>query len=416
MRKLSLCVWLVLCACASNHTEPLREPVAARIADSPAHAAAAEPAPMVAAAPPTASPLEVHFIDVGTGDCIWIRTGDDGVPGNGRLEGKNIVIDGGDWGLIGRIDGYAFASAYLQGGTTPKLPTSTRIDYLVCTHPHSDHCGGLYGFLQDYDCAVILDPGHDKLADGDIPDRLKPKSAYGRFFQAASAEILSDGTKATFHWGVPDGMLLDVGEELRFEVLASSREILDDDLNNTSIVMRLSFTDPGNGASFLFTGDAEKAVEDSLVQRLGDGLRSTVLKVGHHGSKSSTTEPFLRAVRPQHAVICSGNHKFGGTMLPRAETFQTIETVSAALSLGTTIWRTDRGDKEPELRKVGTEGGDDTVVATTDGQTVTVRYADEAPPVDALPSDQCQATTQAGNRCKRKAKAGSQFCWQHGGD
>ena len=57
--------------------------------------------------------LQVHFIDVGTGDCIWIHTGDDGIDGNGRMEGYNIIIDGGDWGRFGRVNGYNTISEYL---------------------------------------------------------------------------------------------------------------------------------------------------------------------------------------------------------------------------------------------------------------------------------------------------------------
>jgi competence protein ComEC len=357
--------------------------------------------------------LQVHFIDVGTGDCVWIHTGDDGIPGNGVLEGLNIVIDGGDWGRFGRADGYLAASEYL--GQAERLPFGATIDWLILSHAHSDHNGGLFGFLEDYDVKNILDPGHDKANDDGQPDRERPLSAYGRFFQKASTEILASGDRAQFHWGVPDDLVLNWGAELDVAVLSSSREILDGDLNNTSIVLRLGFSDPASPVSFLFTGDAEGHVEEELVAELGEQLRSTVLKAGHHGSNSSTSEAFLRAVRPAHVVISAGNQAFSGTMLPRPETFTRIETVSTDLSLSTSVWRTDRGDKAPIVRPVGSETGDDTILATSNGQTVSIDYVQ--PDSTAAPTaDRCQATTRAGAQCKRKPTAGSQFCWQHQGE
>ncbi|HKX46042.1 MAG TPA: MBL fold metallo-hydrolase [Planctomycetota bacterium] len=372
----------------------------------------AEVAALTAApAPAAATDLQVHFIDVGTGDCIWIRTGDDGIPGNGRFEGLNIVVDGGDWGRFGRVDGYAFASEYLL--QQDRLPAGSRIDWLVLTHAHSDHNGGLVGFLRDYEVANVLDPGHDKENDDGEADRLRPASAYGRFFQAAATETFEGGL-CNFVWGPPAGFALDWGDELDVEILHSSRAIIDGDLNNTSLVLRVGFSDPARPVAVLLTGDAEHAVEDELVASLGGGLRATVLKAGHHGSNSSTTEDFLRHVRPAHVVICAGNQAFSGTMLPREETFERIAAVSAALGLGTQVWRTDRGDKEPVVIPVGQEAGDDTVVLRTDGATLQIHYAD-APPEPVGDPTRCQATTMAGSQCKRKATAGGPFCWQHGG-
>jgi competence protein ComEC len=355
--------------------------------------------------------LAVHFIDVGTGDCIWIRTGDDGIDGNGRLEGYNIVIDGGDWGKLGRADGYAAASEYL--GQTDRLPFGSTIDWMILTHPHSDHNGGLHGFFRDYDIRNVLDPGHDKTNENGDLDRERPASAYGRFFQAAAGEILGNGQHANFLWGIPEPFTLNWGSELNVRVLWSSRQIVDDDLNNTSIVLRLGFSDASQNISFLFTGDAEHFVEEQLVKTVGAGLRTTVLKAGHHGSNSSTTEAFLQAVQPRHVVISSGNQEFSGTMLPRDETFTRIETVSTRLGLNTRVWRTDRDDKTPVLKPVGTELGDDNVVATTDGTSLAIDYVTSAAP-SRLDPTRCQAVTQSGVQCKRRPAPGSPLCWQHG--
>ena len=199
---------------------------------------------------------------------------------------------------------------------------------------------------------------------------------------------------ATFVWGIPDDFTLDWGSELDGEVLWSSREIVDDDLNNVSIVLRVGFTGAGNDISFM-SGDAEHHVEDVLVNSLGGQLRTTVLKAGHHGSNSSTTEAFLREVRPAHVVITAGNQSFSGTMLPRPETVTRIQNVSTQLNLNTQIWRTDRDDKMPTVVPVGTETGDDTVLATTDGQTLSINYVATGPTTPGLDASRCRAITQA---------------------
>lgn len=357
--------------------------------------------------------LQVHFIDVGTGDCIWIHTGDDGIDGNGRMEGYNIIIDGGDWGRFGRVNGHDVASEYLI--QEERLPFGSNIDYMILTHPHSDHNGGLYGFLQDYNIRNIVDPGFNKTNDEGEPDRLRSGSPYGRFYIGASEEEFDNGQRANFVWGIPDNYTMDWGSELNVEILWSSDEVIGDDLNNVSIVLRLSFTGTGNEISFLFMGDAEHYVEDVLINSLGSGLRTTVLKAGHHGSNSSTTEAFLQQVRPSHVVILAGNHSFSGTMLPRPETFTRIQNVSNQHHLNTQVWRTDRDDKTPNLIPVGSETGDDTVVAITDGQTLMINYVDMMSTNSVLDSTQCQAITRAGTQCKRKPSTDSVFCWQHGG-
>jgi competence protein ComEC len=267
---------------------------------------------------------------------------------------------------------YDAASEYL--GKSDRMPIGSTIDWMILSHPHSDHAGGLYGFIQDYDVRNILDPGHDKTNDEEESDRLRTWSAYGRFFQAASAEVFGEGQMANFVWGIPDNFMLDWGAELDVDILWSSREIVDNGLNNVSIVLRLSFTDAGNDISFLFPGDAERHVEDILIKELGSGLRTTVLKAGNHGSNSSTTEAFLQQVRPQHIVITAGNQNFSGTMRPSPEVFTRIQNVSNQLNLNTQVWRTDLGDKTPTLVPVGSESGDDTILATTDGKTLSINY------------------------------------------
>ncbi|UCE48950.1 MAG: hypothetical protein JSW47_02170 [Phycisphaerales bacterium] len=86
--------------------------------------------------------------------------------------------------------------------------------------------------------------------------------------------------------------------------------------------------------------------------------------------------------------------------------------MSDDLDLDTQIWRTDRGDKEPTVIPVRSEKQDDTILATTDGRTVQVRYVDGTPPPETNPP-RCQAITQAATQCKRRAAEGSSYYWQH---
>ena len=101
-------------------------------------------------------------------------------------------------------------------------------------------------------------------------------------------------------------------------------------------------------------------------------------------------------------------------MLPRFETITRIQNVSTELSLGTQVWRTHRGDKTPVVIPVGSETGDDTILATTDGRTLNIDYVTAAGPGPVLDVARCQAITRAGNQCRRSPTTGAVFCWQHG--
>ena len=374
------------------------------------------PAAEFAQTAPGPNDFQVHYIDVGSGDCIWIHTGDDGIPGNGKLEGYNILIDGGDAPSFGHVDGYATALKYLT--EDDKLPKGSTIDWMVLSHPHSDHCGGLDNFLDEYDVLNILDPGADEVNSDGVPKSQRPRTMYGKFFLKASTEVVN-GAKANYIWGIPDDLVLDWGSELEVKILHSSSVIHGTHVNDTSIVFSLGFTDPTDGPTFLFTGDAEKGAEIEMLAEHGAALKADVLKAGHHGSKTSSTDAFLRAVQPKHFVVSSGNRKFSGTMLPSQSTLDRVMAISAELGLGTTIWRTDRGDKTPTMVPEKEEAGDDTVVAWVSGGVFSINYFDLAGADDtgssdsALDSLRCQAITNAGTQCKRARPDGEDFCWQH---
>lgn len=205
------------------------------------------------------SSFEVHFIDVGQSDAALVL-----------CDGQAMLIDGGNRG-----DSSLIYSYLEQRGID-------HLDYMVCTHPHEDHVGGLAGALNYATVGVALAPveDYDSQVFGNFKKYLEKQEkqvtvpAAGDTFFVGSAEVTVTG---------PTGM--ETGSRL----------------NNTSIVLRVVY---GN-TSFLFTGDAEREEEQAILEA-GYELQSTVLKVGHHGGATSTTYPFLREIAPEYAVISVG--------------------------------------------------------------------------------------------------------------
>ncbi|MFH1037131.1 MAG: ComEC/Rec2 family competence protein [PVC group bacterium] len=254
--------------------------------------------------------LEVVFLDVGQGDAILITT-----PG-----GKRILIDGG-------IGEGAFGSE--DQGKKTVLPYVRkrgieRLDTVIVTHPDFDHIGGLVSVVN----AKNLEIG--ELLDAGVPH---PSEGYLELLQAVQdrPEIVYRQPRA--------GDVLDWGEEVKAEVLSPSYLMKDN--NDSSIVVKLSYGD----VSFLFTGDAAGSAEQIMAKKYGARLRSTVLKAGHHGSKHSSTEDFLKKVRPDVAVFsCGAENTYGH---PNEETVERLKKI------GATMYRTD-------------EQG--TIIITTDGE------------------------------------------------
>ncbi|MBR3894610.1 MAG: MBL fold metallo-hydrolase [Clostridia bacterium] len=204
------------------------------------------------------SSFAVHFIDVGQADAALIR-----------CTGKTMLIDGGnkeDSDLI---------YTYL------KKQGITHLDYVVCTHAHEDHVGGLSGALTAVESVGhVLSPvtDYDSRAFRDFVTKTE---AHGRTLEiprAGESFLLGDATVT---------------------VLGPVKAY--DETNDTSIVLRVVYGE----TSFLFTGDMEGPAETDLIES-GASLKSTVLKVGHHGSSTSTSYRFLREVAPSHAVISVG--------------------------------------------------------------------------------------------------------------
>lgn len=220
---------------------------------------------------------EVHFIDVGQGDSQLILSG-----------GKAILIDGGE------NDQGSVVVDYLHELGVKK------IDLLVATHPHSDHIGGLDVVVEELEIGQILMPR--------LPDELVPTTrTYTDFLTA----IANKGLKIT---AAKEGDTYTFGEGV-LTVLGPTRDY--DDLNNTSLVCRFDYGE----RSFLFTGDMETPVEQDLLKD-DAWLDADVLKLGHHGSRTSTSVAFYRAVDPAICVIsCGEGNSYGH---PHSETLETI--------------------------------------------------------------------------------------------
>ena len=251
--------------------------------------------------------LRVHFLDVGQGDCALIQTDD----------GRNVLVDAGEADKAEAVTDYL-----VKNGVH-------RIDLLVITHAHSDHIGGLPVVLRRFGISEVLDAGlpHGSQAYADVLSIIESRRiAYRR---ASMGERLG------------------VGSRLSLEVLwpPSDYSVSSEDmLNNGSVVFRIQFGE----VSFSFTGDIEREAEGQLLAS-GQNLASTVLKVAHHGSDSSTSNEFLQVVQPAYAVISVGaDNEYGH---PARSTLRRLGAIGAK------VFRTD-------------EQG--TIVVTTDGRTVEV--------------------------------------------
>ena len=239
--------------------------------------------------------LEVNFFDVGQGEAIFIET-----PSR-----HQILIDGGPSSLI--LEKLA-----------ESLPFWDRtIDLIILTHPEHDHLAGLIEVLKRYKVENILWTGivRDTSEYDEWVKLIKNEGAKIKIAQASQRINLS-----TYEVNRHIDILYPF-ENLEGQEFENS--------NNTSIVAKLIFGEN----SFLFTGDAYQSVEKKLVSR-GWGLNSDVLKVGHHGSKTSTSEEFIKQVSPEIAVISVG--KDNPYQHPHQETLDTLE------KYGIKILRTDK--------------------------------------------------------------------------
>lgn len=217
---------------------------------------------------PASGTIAVHFIDVGQGDCVYISTG-----------GGNMLIDCGEASESGVVAGYLDELGV------------TRLDYVVATHPHSDHMGGMSDIVENYDIGEVIMPYLD---DGDIPT-----TRYFEKFVDACAEKELEVTDAE------PGRVIELGDARAEMIAPVSRDY--SNVNNYSVGIILSHGEN----DFIFTGDAEALAEEEMLD--AGNLRDVeVYKVGHHGSDTSSSEGFMEAISPEYAVImCGADNSYG---------------------------------------------------------------------------------------------------------
>ena len=242
--------------------------------------------------------IKIYFVDVGQGDSTLIQT----------IEGKNILIDGGG-SEFGSFDvGESILLPYLLDRRI------TTIDYLMISHFDSDHIGGVFAILENLEVKNIIIS-----KQGETSENLK------KFYEITN----NKGIRTII---VKKGDIVEIDKYSHFEILFPEDNLIEDNiLNNNSIVARFNSLN----FSILFTGDIEEIAEKRLCELYSgtDKLEAFVLKVAHHGSKTSSTEEFLELVKPKIALIGVGkNNNFGH---PNIDVIERLE------NMGSKIYRTD---------------------------------------------------------------------------
>ena len=260
----------------------------------------------------------IHFLDVGQADSTFIE-----LPGK-----RCMLIDAGEKENEEMISNYIKKLGY------------QKLDYFVMTHPHSDHIGGAKGQIETFDIGAIY-----------LPKAVTTSKTYLHLLTA----IEEKGKKITT--GKQGVIILDE-QDLKIEILSPTKEEYKN-LNNYSIVLKMAY----KNKSFLFMGDAETLVEEDL----GKNVKADVIKIGHHGSDTSSSIDFVKKVNPSLGIISVG--KDNTYQHPSKEIIKRWETV------GTKIYRTDE------------EG---TIILETDGNEITVKTSRKKENLGEQPSDKHQ--------------------------
>ena len=249
--------------------------------------------------------LKIHFINIGQADSILIQQGKEA-----------MLIDGGTIFNADDVVDYI------------RTQGITKLKYVIGTHFHDDHAGGLGSVIWNFKVGKVFLPKTNYT----IPEIIVLRVAM--FFKRVALVYPSFGS--TYALGNASFTFLS-----RLGKYSSKMDM--DTINNNSLVIKMRY----KKNTFLFTGDAEELAEADLVAS-GCNLKSDVMKVGHHGSSTSTTEPFLNSVNPRYAVLTAGNESW--SLLPAEVAIKRYEAKKIP------IYRTD-------------ESG--TVIVTSDGKNIT---------------------------------------------
>ena len=244
---------------------------------------------LLLAASPSRAQLNAHFVDVGQGDAIYLE-----FP-----NGTNALIDGGPNGE--KI--YQFL----------KSKGVTKLDRVVLTHPHSDHYRGLKKVFTAFEVKNYYDSraeNVDAIGDNNLRELAKAEPGCKILYPEPGSELKWDS-------------------KVTVKVLNSCTEAVqihdNDETNNCSLVLRVYY----NGHGSLLMADAEASVENAMMRIFKSGLKSTYLKVSHHGSRYSSTERFLERVQPQVAIIQVGQNNVYGH--PHKEALDRLRAAGAQI-------------------------------------------------------------------------------------
>lgn len=220
------------------------------------------------------SDLEVHFIDVGQGDSTLLIS-----------KGESILIDGGERHASSKVVSYI-----------EKLGIN-KIDYVIATHPHSDHISGLIGVINKYEVKNII--RNEEEVDSKIYD------SFVNAYESKNINTIIPKVGDSFKFG-----------EANFEILGPTAYNFD--TNNNSLAVKVNH----GKNSFLFTGDAEK-LEESTLMYTGEEIDAKILHIGHHGSRKASSEEFLKEVNPEYGIISVGKDNMYGH--PHKEALNRLE-------------------------------------------------------------------------------------------
>jgi competence protein ComEC len=268
--------------------------------------------------------LTVHFLDVGQADCTLIQ-----LP-----NGEEALIDAGNYG-----DG-SYITSYLKNLNIDD------IEYLILTHPHEDHIGSAKEIINNFTVEKIYMP--DVLTDSNL-------------YESTMLAIEDKDIEIIF---AEPGLKIIDSTDLKFQLL-SPKSMYYSELNEYSAAAKLEYSN----ASFLFTGDAESVSELEMLG--GDfNLDSDVLKIGHHGGRTSSSNDFLKAVTPEYSIIsCGEDNSYGHPH---------IETLNRLSDIGSEIYRTD---------ELGT------IVVVSDGQSISLT-SDEIIEIPLAPAQTVPGTVE----------------------